>query len=66
MLRLKGETRAEYFHVLCEACGGAVVLSNLRWVGGVPQVEARCDKCEEDDLKLLPTTWAGVTEGAAT
>ena len=62
MLRLKGETKADYFHLDCEACKTPVTLSKLRWEGGVPQVKVRCDKCGgEDDIKLHPSTWAQIT-----
>lgn len=58
MLQLVGETRGQYLHIECEACGNAVALTNLRWVGGVPQVEALCANCDESaDLKLHPPTW---------
>ena len=58
MLTIKGETRGDYFHMECEKCGESVSLKNLRWVGGVPQVEVTCSECEEhNDLKLHPPTW---------
>ncbi len=61
MLMIKGETRGDYFHMECEKCGEWVRLKNLRWVGGVPQVEIACSKCEEhDDLKLHPPTWIDI------
>lgn len=61
MLRIKGEVRGDYFHLECEKCRKWVQLENLRWVGGVPQVEFVCPKCEErEDLKLHPPTWMSV------
>lgn len=58
MLTLIGETRGEYLHIECGACGNAVELTNLRWVGGVPQVEATCATCNESaDFKLHGPTW---------
>ena len=61
MLRIKGEIRGEYLHLECEKWGGSVGLKNLRWVGGVPQVEVTCSKCEEhDELKLHPPTWIDI------
>jgi len=58
MLRIKGETRMEYFQVLCEDCGGWVRLTNARWVGGVPEVEAKCSKCgTSGNFKLHPPSW---------
>ena len=64
MLHLKGGSRGGYFHVECSACGAPVSLRDLRWVGGVPQVKARCDNCEiEADFKLHPPTWMDVVPG---
>ena len=64
MLRLTGRTGGEYFHVECEACGKYVRLSNLRWVGGVPQIEATCKECDETwDFKLHPPTWLAIVSG---
>ena len=64
MLKIKGETRGEYFHLGCEKCGESVSLKNLRWVGGVPQVEVTCSKCEEhDDIKLWTPTWISIVPG---
>lgn len=61
MLRLKGETAGEYFHVTCEQCGERVELANLRWVGGVPQLEASCGNCDESgDFKLDPQVWIDI------
>jgi NAD-dependent SIR2 family protein deacetylase len=61
MFQIKGETRESYFHVDCAKCGKAVSLSNFRWVGGVPQVIARCDECKQEyDFKLWMPTWAAV------
>ena len=58
MLTIKGETRDDYLRMECEKCREPVSLKNLQWVGGVPQVEVTCSKCEEhDDLKLHPPTW---------
>ena len=64
MLILKGETRAEWFHIECETCNNPVSLTDLRWVGGVPQVKAKCEECgEARDLKLHMPTWAEVVPG---
>jgi len=61
MLELVGETRGDYFHIECKRCKTAVTLTDLRWVGGVPQVKVACPSChEKDDLKLWVPTWAGV------
>ncbi len=63
MFQLKGETRGEYFHVECEKCSNAVHLTDLRWVGGVPQVKAECKKCGVGDFKLHMPTWIDVVPG---
>lgn len=61
MLRVKGEVRVDYLHLDCARCKEPVHLTDLRWVGGVPQVKIRCPKCGDmDDLKLWPTTWSDV------
>lgn len=58
MLDLTGESGGEYFHITCANCGEQVKLGNFRWVGGVPQVKATCETCDESfDFKLDPTTW---------
>lgn len=62
MLNIKGKTGGEYFNITCAKCGSWVSLSNLRWLGGVPQVVVRCTKCnDESDLKLHPPTWIDIT-----
>jgi hypothetical protein len=67
MLELIGGTRIDYFHVECVKCHGAVELSDLRWVGGVPQLKATCTECREtSDFKLHPTTWKNVVPPRAT
>ena len=61
MLSMKGETRGEHFHVECEACGHYVILTNPRWDGGVPVIEAQCLECrEKGDFRLNPPTWTDV------
>lgn len=60
MLILKGETRVDYFHLLCKDCGKHVSVTGLDWDNGVPQITAECSDCEETgSFKLLPT-WAAV------
>lgn len=62
MLSLTGWTVGEYFHIACDACERSVKLTNLRWVGEVPQVEARCPDCGEwNEFKLQPGTASGIT-----
>jgi hypothetical protein len=58
MLMLRGETRVDYFQVLCAACGSRVSITYLGW-SGVPAIRAHCDKCRESaEFKLDPTVWA--------
>lgn len=58
MLEVKGATRGEYLQFECESCGSLVYFSDLRWVGGVPQVRVACNQCDrQDDLKLHPPAW---------
>lgn len=61
MIQIKGEIRGQYLHLECGACKKAVTLENLRWVGGVPQVEIVCPKCKErDDIRLWMPTWGKI------
>jgi RNase P subunit RPR2 len=58
-LRLRGEDRAEYFHVLCAECGQHVRI-NLRADVGGPMMEANCQKCGgKTEQKLLAGQWSG-------
>ena len=60
-LEISGRTGVEYFHIECEVCGEAVYLTNLRWVGGVPQVKAECRKCKKTgEFKLHMPTWGEI------
>lgn len=60
-LRLRGESRGEYFHIDCADCGRTVHLTDLRWVGGVPQVVAHCPTCDLSwDFTLPVGQWAEV------
>jgi hypothetical protein len=66
MLSLTGWTVGEYFHIGCDACRRDVKLTNLRWVGDVPQVEATCPDCgESSDFKLQAGTAKGITPEAS-
>ena len=62
-LRLRGSTIGDYFHVLCEQCATNVSLSDLRWVGGVPEIRAACHNCgQQSNFKLEFNTWADALE----
>lgn len=62
MLSLTGWTVGEYFHIGCDACQRDVKLTNLRWVGEVPQLEASCPDCgESDEFKLTAGTAGEIT-----
>ena len=61
MLRIRGETRVDYFWIVCEACGEHVTVKALSWDNGVPQIEFECEACEErDKLKLQGQHWLDV------
>ena len=58
-LRLQGYTITDTFHVTCERCRNNVSLSDLRWVGGVAEIKARCPICDQQgNFKLEFNTWA--------
>jgi hypothetical protein len=58
MFQIKGETRVDYFHLLCTKCGEAVTVESFRWVGGVPQIKVSCKTCKASgDFKLPVPTW---------
>ena len=59
VLRVKGEERGEYFHVLCEDCGEHVHLKMTEHNFG-PAIDAVCRKCIASfSFKLLPSFWRG-------
>jgi hypothetical protein len=52
MLKIKGETKVDYFHFLCTKCGEAVN-GELGKDGAVPTIDFKCRKCrQETTLKL--------------
>ncbi len=66
MLRIEGETRVDYFHILCESCGDHVRVDYKGFVGGVPEIEASCPMCGESSrFKLMVGDWHGVPFEAA-
>ena len=61
MLTIEGETRVDYFHVLCEQCSNHVRIDYKGFVGGVPEIEASCPNCEESGtFKLMVGDWHGL------
>jgi hypothetical protein len=61
-LRVKGEERAEYFHVRCADCGQHVHLKLTQQSLG-PAIDAECKKCNASfSYKLLPAFWSGWPE----
>lgn len=52
MLTIKGETRVDYLHLLCEKCGSAVH-GRTGTDGAIATITFTCDTCERTDtLKL--------------
>ena len=59
--RITGETRVDYFHVLCADCGGHVEVDYKGYVGGVPEIVVRCDSCDQEtNFKLMAGRWGGL------
>ena len=57
-LRLKGEERGDYFHVLCADCGAHVYLKASQH-GAVPAIEAECKECNLTVFeKLMGQYWS--------
>lgn len=57
-MQIHGETRVDYFHVLCSTCGTHVEITEIRWAGGVPEMLFACPRCQtRDSLKLMPAKW---------
>lgn len=65
MLNLRGEDRADYFHVICADCGQHVHLTFLGSFAA-PRVHAECRKCgTEKDQKLMAPYWRGLPKDPA-
>ena len=59
LIKLRGEERADYFHVLCNDCHKHVAIT-LRLGAGVPVMKATCPECKgETEQKLMPAFWSG-------
>lgn len=66
MLRLRGEDRADYFHVLCADCGEHVNVTYLGYAGAVPMIRAECEKCgSTGKQKLMIPFWGGLPRDPA-
>ena len=69
MLSIKGETRGEYFHILCDKCGNNTYNEYLGfeteegYSDGVPHLKVTCKKCKSSSVfKLMPTDWKDIKE----
>ena len=66
-MRLSGETRNDYFWIVCQDCGEHVRVRGFGWDGGVPKVVYECesDGCRKRGtqfLKLLHRNWLDVSD----
>ncbi len=63
-MKAKGQIDVDYFNLNCGECSNPsnfIVLSNARWVSGVPQVVMTCSKCgATQDVKVHPPTLMNV------
>ena len=64
-MRLTGEQRADYFHLICGRCKEYAVVLKLGWDNGVQKIEFACKTCKEPpaSLKLGPE-WLGAAKDA--
>lgn len=69
MLSIKGETRGEYFHILCEKCGNNTYNEYLGFAtkkgysDGVAHLNVKCKKCKNSRMfKLMPFDWVAIKE----
>lgn len=69
MLRITGNTRGEYFHILCEECGSNTYNEYLGfeteegYSDGVPHLKVTCKECARTEVfKLMPTDWKDIKE----
>jgi len=69
MPNIKGETRGEYFHILCEKCGSNIYNEYLGfetgdgYSDGVPHLKVMCKECNSSKIfKLMPTDWKDIKE----
>ena len=61
-MRLMGEQRADYFHLICQGCVKHVEVLTLGWDNGVQKIEFECKTCEQNASLKLTTEWLGVAE----
>ena len=64
MMRLTGEQKADYFHLICEGCRKHVEVLKLGWDNGVQKIEFECKTCEDRASLKLTTEWLDAAEGA--
>jgi len=69
MLRIKGETRGEYFHILCDNCGNNTYNeyfgfeTEKGYSDGVPHLKSTCEQCKSSRVfKLMPMDWKDIKE----
>ena len=69
MLSIRGETRGEYFHILCDKCGDNTFNEYLGfetekgYSDGVPHLKVTCQKCNSSNVfKLMPMDWKDIRE----
>ena len=62
MLKIQGERRTDYFHIICQECGKHVDITYRGYCGGaVPKIRISCETCGESiDLKLSAPHWSGL------
>jgi hypothetical protein len=62
MLRVRGETREEYFAVLCARCNAPVKMEYMGWDPTVPQFKVTCPGCGQSNvLKVAHSTMQGLS-----
>ena len=57
IMRIRGETRLDYFWIVCEECNKDVTVETLDWDNGVPQIKFNCEECGPSSLKLHLSQW---------
>lgn len=69
MLQIKGETRGEYFHIICEKCGNSTYNEYFGfeteegYASGVPHLKSTCKKCKKSWVfNLMPEDWKDIKE----
>jgi NAD-dependent SIR2 family protein deacetylase len=67
MLQIKGETRGEYFHIICEKCGDSThneyfgFETEEGYPDGVPHLKSTCKKCNSSRVfNLMLDKWKDI------